>query len=274
MKRHRFLLCAVLFGSLLSLVPTILHAEDAAIDPTEVVTEEEFSEDEISDPLEGYNRAMFWFNDVLDIYLFEPVATVYDWVTPEFAQTGIRNFFNNLDTGSYIVSDLVQFKFCQLGTHTGRFLINTTLGVGGLIDVADEFGLEPHYEDMATAFAYRGAGPGPYIVLPILGPSNLRDGIGLIFDTALNPLSWTGQYGLKQSEEDAITYGARGLQFVNTRARLLDAIEGAKEASLDYYLFVRKAYYQHRDGVLNDGSSSNSDDIFADADEKALEDDE
>lgn len=225
-------------------------ASPASADPT----------DDIYDPIEGVNRGIFWFNDKLDVYLLEPVARGYDHITPDGVQHSITNFFKNLRSPSYVVSDLVQGKFDQVGLHTGRFLINTTLGVAGLFDVAEEFGLEKHEEDFGVALAYRGVPSGPYLVLPLVGPSNVRDAVGLAVDTVLDPLNWLGYTGLSRSSRFAIQASAYGLKLIHTRAGLIQAVETAKESSLDYYLFVQSAYYQYRYGLMTDGKSEDSDD--------------
>ncbi len=209
--------------------------------------------EDIYDPLEDMNRGIFWFNDKLDVNIFEPVARGYKDVVPQFMRTGVNNFFLNLRYPSYLVSDIIQGKFEQAGDHTGRFLINTTLGVVGLIDVAEDMGLPDHDEDFGIGLAYNGVPAGPYLMLPILGPSNVRDGVGRIVDGFLDPIGWIGYSSLSSSTKLAIAASYLGLKLVHTRAGLLQAVEAGKEASMDYYLFVQGAYYQYRAGVLNDG---------------------
>ncbi len=219
---------------------------------------------EIDDSLEGFNRAMFWFNDTLDVYVLEPVARGYNDVMPDSAQKGVGNFFDNLLYPRYLVSDLVQLKFGQAADHTGRFLLNTTVGVAGLIDVAEDFGLPRHNEDFGTALAYHGVPAGPYLVLPFWGPSNVRDAVGRGVDFFLNPFYWFNtQSQASYATRDAITISATALDTVDTRAGMLEAIEAAKESAVDYYLFVQSAYYQHRRGVIFDGTPP-EDDIFED----------
>ncbi len=210
------------------------------------------AEESISDPLEPVNRGVFWFNEQLDYAVLEPVAEGYDSVFPEFVKDGVSNFYENLGFPKYFISDLIQLKFGQALHHTGRFLVNTTVGVGGLIDVAREIGLEEHREDFGTALAYHGVGPGPYLVLPIIGPSNIRDGIGRLVDSFLDPLSWIAF--TKAAEHDAwfIVLGSKSLDVVDTRASLIEGINAAREASLDFYLFTQSAYYQYRDALVCD----------------------
>lgn len=203
------------------------------------------AEEEISDPLEGLNRKIFWFNDTLDIYLMEPVARGYDYVLPYQAKQSVGRFFSNLRSPIYVVSDLVQLKIDQAFIHTTRFLLNSTIGLGGLFDVAQYTGLEPHEEDFGVALAYRGVPSGPYLVLPILGPSNFRDTLGLVVDGFLYPPSYI--------DPMSVGIGLRIAEGIDTRAGLLEAVETAKDTSLDYYLFSKAAYYQYRRSLLTDG---------------------
>lgn len=212
-----------------------------------------FAEEEINDPLEGFNRGIFWFNDRLDRYLIEPVARAYDYVVPNPVQDGIGNFFSNLGYPSYLLSDLVQLKFGQALDHTGRFLVNTTFGVGGFIDVAEGMGLPEHDEDFGIALAYNGVPAGPYLVLPLLGPSNLRDGVGRAVDSFIHPVYWIAKGTAGSDDATSITLGFRAVEVTDTRAGLTEAIKAAKESSLDYYLFVQSAYYQYREAKLYDG---------------------
>lgn len=216
--------------------------------------------EDVSDPLEDVNRGIFWFNDQVDIYVLEPVARGYDYVMPERGKKGVVSFFENLNYPSYLVSDLIQGKFDQVGLHTGRFLVNSTIGVAGFIDVAEDLGMKEHKEDFGIALAYRGVPAGPYLVLPILGPSNLRDAVGRAVDAALDPLAYLSYSNMSRSTRYAIQGGVLGVRVVSTRAGLIQAIETAKESSLDYYLFAQGAYYQYRKGVLTDGKSDDFED--------------
>ena len=210
------------------------------------------AEDEVWDPLEGFNRGVFWFNDKVDVYIFEPIAIGYDFIVPDLLQDGVNNVFDNLRYPQYLLSDVVQLKFGQAAEHTGRFLINSTLGVAGIFDVAQYFGLEEHYEDFGTALGYHGVSGGPYLVLPLLGPSNLRDLLGRGVDTVASPLFWYGQADAHDRTQNSIVYGAAGTLFVQTRADLLDAIDSAKKASVDYYSFAKSAYSQRRRAYIDD----------------------
>ena len=218
--------------------------------------------EEANDPWETMNRGTFWFNDTFDVYILEPVAQGYDWLLPRPVQKSVANFFDNLDFPSLLVSDLVQLKFDQVALHSGRFLINSSIGIVGLFDVASEMGLEPHYEDFGTALGYWDIGGGPYLVLPFLGPSNVRDGIGRLVDLVLNPAFYFRQYGLSRDEALLASFGATSLEIINTRSSLLKTVEDAKEVSLDYYLFLRSAYGQKRQNDIYDNNPPGSEENF------------
>lgn len=223
-----------------------------------------FAQDEVPDPWESTNRAIFDFNDTLDVNILEPVARAYDENTPPPLKTGIFNFFRNIRYPRYLVSDLIQLKFTQALEHTGRFLLNTTFGVAGLIDVAKHVGLEDHQEDIGTALGYHGVGTGPYMVLPFLGPSNLRDTVGTIFDFALDPLYFVNYVVTPEPIDVGLSISATTVKYVDRRAGLLEAVEAGKESSVDFYLFTKSAYQQFRQGLIYDGSPPEAEDEFAD----------
>lgn len=208
--------------------------------------------EEVSDPIESFNRSMFWFNDKLYTYLLRPIAIGYDTVVPDVAQTGVHNFFSNIRSPIYMVSDLGQLKFEQLGIHTSRFLINSTLGLGGLIDVAKELELKEHSEDFGTALGYNGVGAGPYIVLPFFGPSNTRDAFGRVVDTFLNPLYYVGAFDLSSDAELAIVAGTKLLETTDDVNRARESIDLAKDTAMDYYVMIRSAYNQRRQNLIYD----------------------
>jgi len=248
-KQVRFMFKnAAKFLFTLLLIPSLVFAEPSA--------------DEISDPLETINRGTFWFNDQFDTYLFKPLAEGYHWVMPDVAESSVNNVFDTLSYPSYLVSSLMQGKVSQSLDHTGRFLINATLGVAGIFDVATELGFKKHKEDFGSALAYNGVAAGPYIVLPFLGPSNLRDGLGRIVDTVLNPSYWVRYSDASSDTKFWVPWSARGLEALNVRAELLEAIETGKEASSDYYLFSQSSYYQHRNNLIFDGQAPEEEDFF------------
>lgn len=206
---------------------------------------------ETPDPMERMNRGTFWLNDKLDFYLLEPIAKGYKNVVAKPIRHGVGGFFRNLKTPVYILSDLIQGKFSQAGTHTGRFLVNTTIGVLGFIDAAKDLGMEHEEEDFGTAMGYHGMGEGFYLVIPILGPSNGRDFLGRLVDGAVNPASYIGEI---PNTPNGLALGASALDGINTRARILEGVQTAKEASLDYYAFVRNSYHQHRQNLIYDNN--------------------
>ena len=251
--------CAFFLALLLAVLPFAAAAEESELEADEF--EQSLAEDDeaISDPFESWNRGVYWFNDRLDRYLLEPVADGYDAVVPDPVQTGVVNVFENLSYPRYLVSDLVQLKFEQAAEHTGRFLINSTIGLGGLIDVAKHLGLEKHTEDFGTALGHHGVPPGPYLMLPILGPSNFRDGFGRIVDSFLDPVTWVAASTADGDDAVAITLGVKALDVIQTRADIDEALEASKEAALDHYLFLQSAYYQRRRALIEDKQISSED---------------
>ena len=195
----------------------------------------------VNDRFEGWNRAVFSFNVRADTYFLKPVAESYEAVTPALIRKGLGNFFNNLGEPNTIVNSALQAKPDKAVRSLTRFIFNTTFGVFGLFDVAGAMGLEQENEDLGQTLAYWGVGSGPYMVLPLLGPSNLRDLSGRIGDRPLNPISWQAEVGVT---ELLIVQG------VETRARLL----GIEPQSLgDPYVLLRSAYEQRRRYEINDG---------------------
>lgn len=199
------------------------------------------------DPYEGYNRAMFKFNDTVDTYALKPVATVYRDVTPSFVQTGVGNFFGNLSDAWSGVNNLLQGKGGDGMTDITRFALNSTLGVLGLFDVATPAGLEKHKEDFGQTLGVWGLEPGPYLVLPLLGPSTVRDTVALPADFAGN--IW------RYKEPTHVRNIGAGINLIDTRASLLDAGNLLEDASLDRYEFLRDGYLQRRENqVFPDGN--------------------
>jgi len=197
------------------------------------------------DPLEGWNRGVYKFNDKFDDYLARPVAETYeDWV-PREVRSRVRNFFGNLADPFIGVNNMLQGKFDEGLDDWWRFILNTTVGLAGIHDVATDFGLEKHNEDFGQTFGRWGAGTGPYLVLPLFGSSNLRDGIGLAADMVTDPLGEARPIDLRNS-----AIAARAVQ---TRADLLGASRVLEQAALDRYVFQRDAYLQRRRSLVYDG---------------------
>lgn len=207
-------------------------------------------DDTVYDPIEPVNRGIFWFNDQLDVYILEPIAKGYDKVVHPQVREVVTNFFSNLTYPGRVAADLVAFEFDNAGKDFGRFAMNTVFGLGGLFDVAERFGIPDHKQDFGLAFARQGAGPGPYIVLPLLGPSNLRDTVGTVLDFAADPLFYLGRGASFSNADFVASSSMTATKVVNKRAQLIDAVESAKESSVDYYYFVQGAYSQYRKGQL------------------------
>lgn len=210
-------------------------------------------EEEIWDPIEPVNRGIFWFNDKFDRYLLEPIAKGYEEVIPDPIQIGVGNFFSNLRQPVRMVNSLLQLEFERAGRQTGRFLINTIVGLT-ICDVAKEVGLPREEEDLGATLATYGIPHGPYIVLPFLGPSSLREAVGRGGDSFLDPIFYITEFDLAWEEEWAVTGGLKTLDAIDTRAGLIDAIDASRESSLDEYLFVQSAWYQYRRGVISNGN--------------------
>jgi phospholipid-binding lipoprotein MlaA len=219
------------------------------------------------DPLEGLNRGVYKFNDVADKVVLKPVATVYKTVAPSPIRKGFNNFFNNLGSITTVLNDLLQLKFADAFTDSGRFIINSTFGLAGFIDVASMDKIPVHKEDFGQTLGHWGVGNGPYLVLPILGSSSVRDTTGFVFDSATSdPLSYVHNIG-----EIRLHNQLRAGQIVDKRTELLDAKDIVDNASLDPYAFTRDAYLQRRASDVQDGlvpkELLNDDDGFEPADE-------
>lgn len=197
---------------------------------------------ENNDPAEPTNRAMFAVHEALDRNVLQPIAEAYRAVFPQPIRTGVRNVLGNLRTPVILTNDLLQGEADRARITLGRFMVNTVFGVGGIFDVARHWGVEGHSEDFGQTLAVWGVGEGPYIFIPLLGPSNLRDGVGFGVDMATNPISYLGQGVIVE----AAGWTRVGLTVVDTREDLLDAINGVRATSLDPYTTLRSAYRQRR----------------------------
>ncbi len=236
-KKHLILL---LF---LTLAPLTLLAEDSVKSSDEKI--------EVSDPIEPVNRGIFWFNDRLDVHVLEPVARGYDKVLPDRVQDSIGNFFNNLRFPSVFVSNLFQGEVSDAFKQSGRFLINSTVGIAGLFDVATDMGLPIDEQDFGLMLQRNGVPAGAYIVIPFLGPSNVRDAVGRVADAALSPIYYVGSiFDLTDNQAWGVSIGAKALDLVDQRADMLDTVKAAKESAVDYYLFTQGAYTQYREGLV------------------------
>lgn len=198
------------------------------------------------DPVEGFNRAMFGFNEGLDKVVIKPVATGYEAVLPSPVQTGVANFFSNIADLMIGVNNLLQGKPAQAASDAGRVLVNTTVGFLGLIDVASSMGMEKHEEDVGQTFGRWGVDDGAYVVLPFFGPRTVRDTVGLVFDVATDPVSHVDHVSTRN-----VLIATR---IVSNRAELLKADKVIEEAALDKYSYVRDAYLQRRRSLIHDGN--------------------
>ena len=197
-----------------------------------------------SDPLEGFNRKMFWFNDKVDVWVLAPVATGWEKVSPQRVRTSVSNFFGNLRFPIVTLNDLLQGKVKASASDVGRFAVNTTVGVLGFFDPASGWGLVKHEEDFGQTLGVWGLPPGPYLVLPFLGPSDPRDAAGFAVDYVLAVTPFF--------VEEYILVGARVVDTVNERSFVLKQVEDAKASAFDYYVFVRNAYLQRRRALVLD----------------------
>ena len=208
-------------------------------------------EDEIYDPLEGINRAIFGFNNVADKVILEPAAKGYKKL-PTPVQSGISNFINNLKLPLVAVNQLLQGQGKNAAESSGRFLVNSTIGIFGLIDVADNLGLEQKEEDFGQTLAKWGVGDGFYIVLPLFGPSNLRDTSGMFMTMMTDPVN---AYAASQGEAWAIPLRTAA-NAVDQRSKIIDEVNALRDNSLDYYAAVRSSYYQNRKAAINNTDDS------------------
>jgi phospholipid-binding lipoprotein MlaA len=202
---------------------------------------------EPSDPLEPVNRAVYSFNLTADRYVLRPVAVQYDKIVPRPVKTGISNFFDNLFYPRVIVGDLLQGKLVQTARDTGRLLINTTYGIGGVLDPATMVGLKKNNEDFGQTLGRWGFGEGWYLMLPLLGPTTNRDLVGRVGDNWTDPLNYTDSVSFVERT------GLAAVDIVDKRARLLD-YDSVLEQQFDPYVFVRTAYLQRRLDLVYDGN--------------------
>ncbi|MDC8448985.1 MAG: VacJ family lipoprotein [Nitrospira sp.] len=269
--------CAVQKGSTGSFIPNIEQSAPpiliadlsqetipSAIPAHEVSSEEPFDpfakpgEEGIEeyDPWEPLNAKFFEFNRQLDRHLLKPVAKGYNFVVPNIVQVSISNFFYNIRVTPRFMNNIFQGKFKGAGIEAGRFLINTTAGIGGFFDVAQRFNLTTPEEDTGQTLGYYGVKPGPYIMVPLLGPYTVRDLAGYVGDIALNPVYWL-MFPIIEIDAiptlfrdnltiSLILIAARGTEIVNDRSLNLEKFQGVEESTVDLYAAVRNAYLQKR----------------------------
>jgi len=209
--------------------------------------DEEMGIEEKSDPLKGYNEVMTSFNDGAYTYVLRPIANGYKAVTHKEVRNSVSNFFHNIMFPIRLVNNLLQAKFSNSLEETERFVINTTIGIFGLFDPAKSyFGIEPHNEDFGQTLGFYGVGSGPHIVLPLFGPSNLRDMLSMVPDSALNPVDHhdNRQYNLVNSTEKTIFL--KSFKYINKTAQSGEMYDVMKKDALDLYIYQRDMYEQYR----------------------------
>lgn len=207
------------------------------------------SKPDARDPWERVNRATFKFNDALDRAILRPTARAYVKVTPRIVRTGVSNFFSNLETTTTLVNDALQGKMRAAGHDTARLLLNTTLGLGGLFDPATAAGLDKNDEDFGQTLGKWGVHNGPYLMLPFLGPTTVRDGFGEAVDTFTEAPHYL--------EDDSTRYALTALEIIDLRAGLL-SLDDQLNQSFDRYAFVRNAWLQRREYKVKDGNVEES----------------
>ncbi|MFT7234888.1 MAG: phospholipid-binding lipoprotein MlaA [Methylophagaceae bacterium] len=212
---------------------------------------------DVNDPFESYNRVMHSINNTVDNTVLKPVAQGYDTFAPSPVRIGISNFFSNLNEITIVVNDILQFKLNQALNDTTRFALNSTIGIVGLMDVATDLGYKKHNEDFGQTFGKWGIAPGPYFVLPVFGPKNIRDTIGFVGDLYTYPITH-----LKHSKA-RFYWGTAWL--IDARANFLKAEKVLDSAAFDEYAYTRDAYLQRRQNLIYDGNPPEEEfDVFSD----------
>jgi phospholipid-binding lipoprotein MlaA len=217
------------------------------------------SPEQAADPFERSNRKIFVFNEFLDTVLMRPILTGYRFITPTPARRGIRRMFLNLSSPKIIVNDLLQLRFRDAGITLGRLVLNTGLGLGGLLDPGEAAGWPRHESDFGQTLAMYGMPSGPYLMVPVLGPSTVRDGFGDLVDLAFQPLTyvlWPAQIMLQ-----VYIGGGKGLVALDANYDKVNALE---ESSIDFYAAMRSAYLQNRRAVIAEtrGEEPESEDLL------------
>jgi phospholipid-binding lipoprotein MlaA len=213
------------------------------------------------DPFEPMNRAIYSFNDGVDKVVMKPLALAYQAVFPAIVRTGVSNVFSNLNDIVVALNNLLQGKIGPAFSDISRVMINTTVGILGIMDVASDLGIEKNDEDFGQTLGYWGIGDGPYLVLPFIGPRNIRDTVGLVVDWETDPTSYIDP----NRDRNAV----QGFRLVTRRAELLNASKVLEVASLDEYEFLRDAYLQRRRNLIYDGNPPREKDDGADAGQPA-----
>ena len=226
---------------------SVLSDEADKVTTTSSDFETTYNEDEIFDPIEPFNRVIFGFNNIADKIILEPAAKGYRKL-PSPIQSGISNFLSNLRAPLVVVNQLLQGQGKNAAETTGRFFVNTTVGVLGVMDVADKIGLEEKEEDYGQTLAKWGVGDGFYVVLPIFGPSNLRDSTGMLLTVATDPFN---AYAVSEGEAWVVPLRT-ATNAVDQRSKIIDEVNALRNNSVDYYAAVKSSYYQNRKAAILD----------------------
>ncbi len=246
---NKIIILFFLFISLLSYKVVASEADQVNTDSEDFETTT--LEDEIYDPFEPVNRAIFSFNNVADRIVLEPIAKGYKKL-PSPLQSGINNFLSNLRTPLVVVNQLLQGQGENAIQSSGRFIVNSTVGVFGLFDVAEKIGLEEKEEDYGQTLATWGVGDGFYIVLPLFGPSNLRDTTGMVLTMMTDPIN---AYAVSEGEAWLVPMRTAA-NAVDQRSQIIDEVNALRDNSVDYYAAVRSSYYQNRNAAINNVDDS------------------
>ena len=247
-RKQRRVVFSPVGGDATAQAVTTIDAEDFSDEDIEAFIDAETAADD-NDPLEAINRPIFELNLTLDRWVLRPIARIYIETVPEPGRNGIANALDNIKSPVVFANDLLQGELSRAGATFGRFFINTIFGLGGLIDTAEYLGLPGHDEDFGQTLATYGVGGYPYLVLPLLGPSNPRDAVGFGVDTVLDPVTH-----LASTEVGAVR---TGVGLVSARAAILNETEALEETSIDFYAAVRSFYYQNRDFEIRNESNGN-----------------
>ena len=254
MSAVRSILLAVTAGAV-AFPSTQAFAEETAptAPPATTVTTQQVAADDTNDPFEGSNRFFFDVNQVLDDVLLRPVSVAYRAVMPDFARDGVRNFMNNLNSPVIFANDLLQGEGDRAGDTLVRFGINSTIGLGGLIDVAKEVGYAYHDEDFGQTLAVWGVDEGPYLYLLLMGPSSARDFTGFVVDRGFDPLTYVN-WG--DDDLEYVPVARTVLNVIALRSRNIETLDDIERSSVDYYASIRSLYRQSRADAIRNGAPS------------------
>ena len=255
MSAVRSILLAVAMGAVA--IPgsdALAEEQKAPAQPEQqTVTTQQVAEEDTNDPFEGSNRVFFEVNQVLDDILLRPVAIGYRAVVPDFARDGVRNFMNNLNSPVIFANDLFQGEGDRAGDTLLRFGINSTIGIGGLFDIAKELGHPYHDEDFGQTLAVWGVGEGPYFYFPLMGPSTARDFTGFVVDRGLDPLTYVN-WG--DDDLEYVPIARTVLNVIDLRSRNIETLDDIERSSVDYYASIRSLYRQSRADAIRNGAPS------------------